>query len=607
MREKGVPHDSYTLPILNGSVVLLESGKRFADMIHSVAVQMGFESDVYFCNTMIEAYVKSGCFENALKMFGEMPHKDLVSWTSMISGYIGERNVGCASGLFREMRKEVEPNAVTILVMLQICSSVFEGRQIQAYAFKSGFLVDQSVKNSILKIYADVGDADDAETLFDEIDKRDVVSWNIMMSLYSSEGNTLNMTNCFRKIWNESKPSIETLTLFVSGLAEAGNLSQVWQIHCLSIKSGLCDDILRTSLLDFYAKCADLEASAQLFTEVLYRNCITWGAMMSGFIENGYFREAIELFWQMLAAGVQPMAENMRNLLLVYTHMGALQFGKSIHGYLVRNSFFSSNEENRSLETSTLNMYIRCGSICAARTCFDRILVRDRVTWASMIEGCAIHGKGFEALELFHQMVEDGIKPNSVTFISLLSACRHSGLLHEGCELFCSMKSRFGIDPELDHYTCIVDLLGRSDKTKEALAIILKFVIFPDSRIWGALLAASRVNENRKLGEYAAERLFQLEPDNVGYHTVFSNVQASAEKWDVVEEVRSSMKNRNLTKHPGWSCIEAKGTFHGFVSGDRSHRQTDEIYDMMECLGRNTLETGNLSFNWFPIIDLSLL
>ncbi|KAL2464618.1 Pentatricopeptide repeat-containing protein [Forsythia ovata] len=298
--------------------------------------------------------------------------------------------------------------------------------------------------------------------------------------------------------------------------------------------------------MDFYAKCADLEASAQLFVEVPYRNCITWGVMISGLIENGHFKEAIELFRQLLAAGVQPIAENMRNLLVVYTHMGALQLGKSVHGYLVRNSFFYSNEGNRSLETSILNMYIRCGSFCAARICFNGMLARDLVTWTSMIEGCAVHGKGFEALELFHQMVEDRIEPNSVTFISLLSACSHSGLLHEGCELLCCMKSRFGIDPDLDHYTCIVDLLGRSGKTKEALAIIVKFVIFPDSRIWGALLAASRVNEDQKLGEYAAERLLQLEPDNVGYHTVFSNVQASAGKWDEVEEARIAYERQKF-------------------------------------------------------------
>ncbi|KAK6124875.1 hypothetical protein DH2020_041378 [Rehmannia glutinosa] len=287
-------------------------------MIHCVAMQMGFQSDVYFCNTMIDAYVKRGCFVNALRVFDEMPYRDLVSWTSMISGYVYEGNANGAFGLFNEMQKEVEPNEVTIIVMLQMCSSVLEVRQFHGYVIKCGSLIDQSLKNSILKMYTDIGSANDSEVLFQETPLRDVVSWNIMIHLYSSEGNTMKIIDCLNRMRCEVKPSIETFTVIISGL--------------------------------------------------------------------------------------------------------------------------------------------------------------------------------------------------------------------EGCE------------------------------------IIVK-----------PLLGFMRI-ENR---EYAAEKVLELESDNAGYYTLFSNVQASVERWDEVEEVRSVMKEMNLIKHPGWSCLEVKGVFHGFVSGDRLHDQVDEIYAMV--------------------------
>ncbi|KAK4404800.1 Pentatricopeptide repeat-containing protein [Sesamum angolense] len=554
MRKKGVPCDGYTFPILSKLVLLIECGVSFAEMIHCVAMQMGFESDVYFCNTMIEAYVKSGYSGNALKLFNEMPYRDLVSWTSMISGFAYEGNSNLAFGLFNEMRKEVEPNEVTMIVMLQTCSTMVEGRQLHGYVIRFGSLIDQSLKNSILKMYADFGSEDDSELLFDETARRDVVSWNIMTYLYSSKGKIMKMADYLSRMRREVQPRIETLTVLIAGLGQCRYPSQGRQIHCLALKTGLFDDILMTTLLEMYAKSGDLENSSKLFREVSHRNYSTWDAIISGWTENGHFQKALELFQQMVAVGVQPRTENMRTLVVACMHLGALRLGKSIHGYFLRNFFSISDEGAQSLETSIMNMYVRCGDICSARICFDNMLVKDLVTWSSMIEGLGTHGLGSEALEFFHQMKAGGVEPNSVTFLSLLSACSHSGLLYKGCEALNSMKWEFGFEPDLD------------------------------SRIWGALLASARVHEDHKVGQYAAQKLLELESDNAGYYTLYSNVQASLERWNDVEEVRSAMKDMNLMRHPGWSCLEVEGTFHGFVSGDRSHQQMDEIHAIIDCL-----------------------
>lgn len=589
MRELGVSHDCFTFPIINKAVMLIRSDVRYAGMVHSVAFRMGFGLDVYFGNTMVEVYVKCGNLSYARQLFDEMSDRDLVSWTSMISGYVSEGNVASGISMFNKMRMELEPNSVTMLVMLQGCcgfeSSIY-GMQLHGYVIKNGSLSNGAVQNSILRMYAKLGTIEQVEDFFRELDRRDVVSWNICISSYTSGGDVVKVRDLFSEMQGEVAPSIETLTIVISALTKHGILCQGESLHGLAIKSGLGDDVLQTSLLDFYAKCGKLESSDKLFREIPDRNCITYGAMMFGLIQNGYFNEAVGVFSQMQASGVDPGAEILRNLIDAFANLGALKLGKGVHGYIIRKSFYETEECHTHLETSIMNMYIRCGSITTSRMCFNRMFFKDVVAWTSMIEGYGSHGLGFEALKLFDLMTREGIKPNNVTFLSLLSACSHSGLVTEGCEAFYSMKWRFGIEPHLDHYTCLVDLLGRSGKLKEALAVILKMLAFPDSRIWGALLSGSRIYGNRELGEYAAQRLLELEPDNVGYYTLLSNTQASFGQWDEVEEIRRVMKENDLKKKPGWSFIEAKGMIHVFVSGDDSHHHVKKIYEVLGSLSR---------------------
>ncbi|CAH9140009.1 unnamed protein product [Cuscuta epithymum] len=485
-----------------------------------------------------------------------MPQRDLVSWTSIISGFLSEGDCFEAFNLFREMKKEILPNSVTIIVVLKACPSLVECTQVHCYVIKYGFLIDVSITNSIMKSYSNFFSVNEAEALFCELEKVDVISWNIMISLYSLRGEMEKVTCSFSEMRDDVGPSVETLTTLVSGLSNGGCLSTGSQIHCLSLKSRLLDDILKCSLLSFYGKCSNLEGSTKLFDEIPHKNCVVWSAMMTSFTDNGHFIEAIKLFLKMLVLGNKPVSENFENLVIAYTNMGALQLGKGVHGYLIRNSLYIS----KTLKTSILNMYIKCGKISSARICFDEMASsRDVVMWTSMIEGYGTHGLGSEAVRLFRAMVEEGPEqPNSVTFLSLLSACSHSGLLTEGVEILHSMKTRFKVEPDLNHYTCIVDLLGRLGKVKEALTMVMKLAVLPDSRVWSVLLSASLRGCNcQKVADYACQRIMELDSENAGYYTLYSNVQASAERWDGVECIRRTMNERFLVKKPGWSCIEA--------------------------------------------------
>ncbi|XP_027364305.1 pentatricopeptide repeat-containing protein At5g16860-like [Abrus precatorius] len=597
MRQMGVAHDTYTFPIVNRALSSMRVDAVYGKMIHCVATQMGLDVDLYFCNTMIDVYVKCGCVGYALRVFDEMLQRDVVSWTLMIAGYGSGRQVGVACDLFNEMRMELEPNSVTLIVMLQACcasTTLKEGTSIHGYAVKSGLLMDWSVKNSVLKMYASRRSTREVELLFSEVNMKDVASWNILISFYSSEGDVIKVAGLFKEMhslevnsWN-----IETLTLVISALAKSGSLSEGEGMHCLVIKTGFSDDVLLTSLLDFYAKCGKLEISVQLFSEIHFKSNITWSAMMSGFIQNGSFMEAIVLFQQMQADDLDIVPEIWRHLLDVYANLGALKLGKVVHGYLIKNFFNGPVDGTAHLETSILNMYLRGGNMSSAIACFDSMPVKDVVAWTTMIDGLGSHGFGFDALKCFYLMIEKRVQPNSVTFLSLLSACSHSGLVSEGCNIYYSMKWCFGIEPALDHHTCIVDLLGRCGLLKEALAIILKMIIQPDSRIWGALLAASRIYGNKKFGEYAALRLLELEPNNAGYYTLLSNVKASVGRWNEVEELRRVMSERDLKKKPGWSCIEVKEVIQGFVSGDISHPKAKEIYEALGRLSRVTQDFG---------------
>lgn len=445
MRKENVKHDRYTFPIINRAVLLSATADgNTAKVIHCVAVKMGFGFDLYFGNTMLEVYGKCEYLPDAFKLFNEMFERDVVTWTSIISGCFCEGNIVRAFTLFNKMRVEMQPNSVTLIVLLQGCSqwgSLVYGRQLHGYVIKSGVLVNASVQNSVLKMYTKMGSVEEVETFFSEICQRDAVSWTTLVSYYSLRGDVGEVFDRFCKMQYEDKVSTQALTLVISEIARSGNLSQGEQVHCYAIKLCLHDDAFQTSLLDFYAKCGMLENSVSLFKRISSRNTIAWCAMISGYIQNGFFWEAIALFKEMQAAGIHPVAEILVSIVNACTHIGGLLAGKEIHGYSIRNMFHHHNKEGTfvELETSILNMYVRCGSISSARTCFSRMLVKDVVAWTSMIEGYGIHGLGSDALDLFDQMCEEGVAPNSVTFLSLLAACSHSGLVSEGCNVFHSI------------------------------------------------------------------------------------------------------------------------------------------------------------------------
>ncbi|XP_006653244.2 pentatricopeptide repeat-containing protein DOT4, chloroplastic-like [Oryza brachyantha] len=537
MLRAGTRPDGYTLPLLNRAAASLPARRGEAGLVgaaHSVGVRAGFAADIYFCNTLLDAYARRGMAARAGKVFDGMPARDVVSWTSLVSAHAGVGDVREASRLFSGMRvDDCAPSAVTLAVVLRACTAkedIAGGRQLHCYAVKSGLSDDLLVINSILTHLCRMHALNDAVALFEQSPRRDAVSWNIMISEYSSEGNICKVTDMYHRMRTEEVcPSCQTLTTVVGTFSKYKCLPEGEKLHSLAIRSGLSDAILVASFVDFYAKCGRLDSSVQLFEEFSETGSCIWSAMNWGFIYCGQFTEVIHLFGRMLKSPFTPSVDMLQGLIISYKELGALRLGKATHGYMIRNNY-DAQSDNSALETSIVKLYASCGSINFAQRQFDSIDKKDIVAWSSMIEAYAIHGYAMEALALFHRMVDEGVRPNGVTFLNLLSACSHSGLVSE------------------------------ARKLDGALQVISDMNVMPDGRIWGALLASCRTHSNSKLASYAAEKLMELEPGNVGYHVVFSNAQAGSDRWDEVESIRSSMVEMDLQKLPAWTCVAETGS-----------------------------------------------
>jgi pentatricopeptide repeat protein len=528
------------------------------------------------------------------QVFDEILTRDVVLWNAMISGYaqIGYSNE--ALMLFEQMQLTgVMPNSSTIvglLVAYAHLGTLKQGRQIHGYIVKIGCEYNVFVGTSLVDLYAKCGSIEDAGLVFAKMSERSVVSWNAMISAYSRNGYANEALKLFHQMQlGDMKLNSSTIVSVLSACAKSGALQQGKWIHDYTIRSGLeLDVFVGTALIDMYAKCGMIDTALQMFDKMSERNVVSWSAMIAGYAYNGYANKALKLYNQMQLANVKPNLVTTVSLLLACTLLGALQQGKAIHNYIIRSGF----DLDVSVGNTLIDMYAKCGCIELAHNLFNRMSKKNLASWNSMIAGYRMHARAEDALALFVQMKQMGLKPDNITFICILSACSHAGLVDEGWQYFVSMTKDYCVTPEMKHYACMVDLLGRSGLLDEAYNFMEKMPFKPDASIWGALLGACRIHCNIELGERVANYLFELEPDNAGYYVLLSNIYAAAGRWDDVAKVRTMMKERGITKTPGCSLIEVNNRVHEFLVGDRSHPETNKIYDSLKALDVQMKEAG---------------
>jgi pentatricopeptide repeat protein len=344
-----------------------------------------------------------------------------------------------------------------------------------------------------------------------------------------------------------------------------------------------------TALTTLYCRLNDMDSARKAFDAMPDKTMESWNAMISGYAQNGLTEMAVALFQEMQALNVRPNPLTISSTLSACAQLGALSLGKWVHKIIAKENL----ELNVYVMTALIDMYVKCGSIAEARCIFNRMDNKNVVSWNAMISGYGLHGQGTEALKLYKDMLDVHLLPTSSTFLSVLYACSHGGMVEEGQIAFRSMTTDYGITPGIEHCTCMVDLLGRAGRLKEAFELISEF---PKSAVgpgvWGALLAACRVHKDGDLAKLASEKLFELEPENAGYYVLLSNLYTSKKQFSEAAVVRQEAKSRKLVKTPGCTLIEIGDKPHVFMAGDRAHPQSDAIYSYLEKLTTKMIEAG---------------
>lgn len=333
-----------------------------------------------------------------------------------------------------------------------------------------------------------------------------------------------------------------------------------------------------TAMITCYAKYGMIDEARVLFDGLEARDAICWNVMIDGYAQHGLPNEGLLLFRQMLNAKVRPNEVTVLAVLSACGQTGALETGRWVHSYIENNGIGI----NVRVGTSLIDMYSKCGSLEDARLVFERISNKDVVAWNSMVAGYAMHGFSQDALRLFQDMCMIGYQPTDITFIGVLNACSHAGLVSEGWKFFYSMKDEHGIEPKVEHYGCMVNLLGRAGYLEEAYELVKNMEIDQDPVLWGTLLGACRLHGDIALGEQIAEYLVSQNLANSGTYVLLSNIYAAAGNWEGVARVRTLMKESGFEKEPGCSSIEVNNKVHEFLAGDLRHPKSREIYEMLE-------------------------
>ncbi|XP_059653705.1 pentatricopeptide repeat-containing protein At1g11290, chloroplastic [Cornus florida] len=583
-------HDSVQPVVYNFTYLLKVCGDnsnlRRGKEIHSQLIVNGCASNVFAMNGVVNLYAKCRLVDEAYKMFDRMPERDLVCWNTIIAAYAQNGFSEKALKLVLRMQEEGHrPDSVTIVTILPVCADIGSmkiGKLIHGYVVRAGFESLVNVSTTLLNMYSKCGSVGTARLIFNNIRYRNVVSWNSMIDGYAQSGDSEEALMLFHRMLEEGlKPTNVTVMAALHACADMGDLVQGQFIHNLVNQLELFFDVsVVNSLITMYCKCKRVDVAAGIFESLQDKTLVSWNAMISGYAQNGHVTEALNLFCKMQMQNFKPDSFTMVSVIPAVAELSVLRQAKWIHGLVIRTCW----DNNVFVMTALVDMYSKCGAVHTARKLFDMMEERHVTTWNAMIDGYGTHGLGKAAIELFNKMQKGDVNPNDITFLCIISACSHSGFVEEGRRYFTIMKEEYGLKPLMDHYGAMVDLLGRSGQLDEAWNFIQNMPIEPGINVFGAMLGACKIHKNVELGEKAANKLFELEPEEGGYHVLLANTYATASMWDKVAKVRAMMEKKGIQKTPGCSLVDLRNEVHTFYSGTTNHPQSKKIYAYLDVL-----------------------
>ncbi|KAK9055523.1 hypothetical protein SSX86_026607 [Deinandra increscens subsp. villosa] len=587
------------------------------------------EPDSVSWTAMMVGYNQIGRFEKAIRMLIEMIHSNVMptqyTFTSVLAS--------CAAMKSLEIGRKIH----SCVVKVGVGSYPSVGNSLLNMYAKSGDLLTAenvfnrmklkslSSWNTMLSMYMQYKRFDLALVQFEQMTDRDIVTWNSMISGYNQHGYDIKALDMFSNMLKNPilKPDKYTLASVLSACANLNNSNLGKQIHGHIVRtqfdlSGavgnalismyskvgsvkLAQKIVQqnqisdlniiafTSLLDGYIKQGDMKPARQIFDSLKNRDVVVWTAMIVGYMQNGFNNEAINLFRSMIKEGPEPNSYTLAAMLSVSSSLASLEHGKQIHARAIK----SESAPSISASNALINMYAKSGNINNAKRVFDIIsCLNDTVTWTSMVISLAQHGHGKESLELFEKMLSFGIKPDHITYVGVISACTHMGLVKEGVEYFKLMQEKHGIEPTLSHHACMVDLYGRAGKLQEAYDVIQNMPIEPDVIAWGSLLASSCVHKNTDLAKIAAEKVLLIDPDNSGAYSALANAYSACGNWEEAADIRKLMKVKQVKKDQGFSWVQIRNKVHVFGAEDSVHPERVEIYQNMAEIWKEIKKLG---------------
>lgn len=579
MKENGIePNRAIYLCILKACIS--KGDIRQGRLIHYEIIKSGSDLELMVGNTLIDMYAKFSCLEDACRVFDKLPHRDVVSWDVRIAGLTDHGHSFLALELFEKMQQDgLKPDKYTYSCILKACATegaVWQGKLVHDRIVRCGFESNIVVVNTLIDMYGKCGCVGEACKVFDGLLSRDVVSWGTIIARCVQHGLDHFALKFFEKMQQDGFfPNKAVFVCVLKACITIGTLARGRLIHDQMIRTGLGLDLtIGSTLVDMYGRYGSLEEAGTVFDSMNDRNEVTWGLMIAGYVQHGYCLPAVELFAKMQGEGIKPDKASFLCMLKACGKLGAIVYGRLLHGQIIESGLTVDMEVGSAL----IDMYAKCGNLEDAYKILYDLPTGNAVLWGAMIAAFARSGHCKTAWECLKIMNRRGLKPDHVIFTNLFSACTNAGLLEEGCQFFTSMIEEYGIEPRIDHYNTIVDLLGRAGQTREAEDFLLSMPSPSDVLGWMSLLSCCRTYGNLELARRCFEHIVQLNPNDASGYVLMSNIYTDADMWENLKFIQDQQVCAGVAKNTSIPCIEVEQCTYEFVMGDTSHFRLPEIH-----------------------------
>lgn len=571
-------------------------------IIHADVIRSCLELNLFVTNILVDMYCKCGSLEDAQVVFDGSLEQTVVTWSTLLSGYVQHGQSFKALKIFEKMQLKGLPmdNAVFISI-LQACARLKDidyGKMIHSHIIEISYEKDLFTVSTLVDMYAKCGHLKSAQSMFNKLRKRDVVLWNALIGGYVEHDDYQQVFALFSWMQEEGvEPDEVTFACLLKGHFTTASLDHGKLIHTvISIKGLEKNSVIGSSLIDMYIKCSSTEDAYGVFDELSYRDLVVWSTMIAGFSNGGHAHDAVKLSQKMRAEGLQMNSATFSCTLKACSSIAALKEGKLVHADIIR----SGCESDMYVASALIDMFTKCGSLEDACRLFDRLSKRDVVVWNAIIAGHAEHSDFMSALEYYENMRREGSKPDDATFASLLSACSHLGMVAEGCSHFNALRTDHGIEPTLDHYNCMVDLFGRAGHLDEA-ADILHIMPFQDNVVgYTTILNHCKTHGDLEQGHQCFDNAVSIDQSGCSAYVLMSRMYAHCGRWEDADRLEGLRLSTTAWKKPGQAFLEIDSIIYDFVVGVKDNPQYDDIYAKLNRLRMHMEEKG-----YNPLADVT--